>query len=152
MHYWMFSICLNNNALKLTPKINKARWLKLTIWPRQCQSYFCVWNLAKSLLRLNLQSFSANPTNIRLWEDNSKTSLRRLEGVFSVTISRLPRRLQDGKLLRFIMTKTENRSVISLGLGCVLHHCNAEKRFIYSHEYLSIYVSIVYTYRNTSIN
>ena len=34
--------------------------------------------------------------------------------------------MKDGKLLRFIMTKTENRFVISLDFGYVLHHFNAK--------------------------
>ena len=47
--------------------------------------------------------------------------------MFKVKISRLP-------LLGFITTKTENRFVISLDPGYVLHFCNAEKRLIYSHD------------------
>ena len=43
-----------------------------------------------------------------------KTSSRRLQDV-----------LTDKKLLRFIMTKTGDRFVISLDLGYVQHHCNA---------------------------
>ena len=34
--------------------------------------------------------------------------------------------MEDGKLLRFIKTKTENRFVISLDFGYVLHHYNAK--------------------------
>ena len=32
------------------------------------------------------------------------------------------------------MIKTDNRFVISLNLGHVLHHCNAKKLLIHSHE------------------
>ena len=39
--------------------------------------------------------------------------------------------LEGEKLLRFIVTKTDNRFVNSLDLGYVLHHCNAEKFLLY---------------------
>ena len=42
--------------------------------------------------------------------------------------------LEDEKLLSFIITKTDNRFGISLDLGYVQHHCNAEKLVVYSHE------------------
>ena len=41
--------------------------------------------------------------------------------------SHLKNVLEYEKLLRFIMTKTDNRFVISLDFGYALHHCNAEK-------------------------
>ena len=59
---------------------------------------------------------------------------RRLEGVFSVTIFRhvlktssirLQDVLEDGKLLSFIMIKTQP-FVTSLDFDYVLHHCNAK--------------------------
>ena len=52
-----------------------------------------------------------------------KTSSRRLQDV-----------LTDKKLLRFIMTKTGDRFVISLDLGYVQHHCNATGSFTYLHD------------------
>ena len=52
-----------------------------------------------------------------------KTCLKRVDDVFKVTIFRVPRHLQDiledGKLLCFIVTKTDHRFVISLDFGYV---------------------------------
>lgn len=39
--------------------------------------------------------------------------------------------LEDKKFSRFIMTKTDNRFMISLDLGYVPHHCNTKKLVIY---------------------
>ena len=55
---------------------------------------------------------------------------------------RLQSVFEDEKLLSFIMTKTDNRFVISLNLGYVLFHCNARKLLIYWDEYCSLYVLI----------
>ena len=56
---------------------------------------------------------------------------RLAENVFNVTISCFPRRLKDDfedkKFLHFIMIKKDNRFVILLDFGYVLHHCNARK-------------------------
>ena len=49
--------------------------------------------------------------------------------------------LENEKSLRFFMTKTDNRFVISLDLGYFLHHCHAKNS-------LNIYASTVaYTYQ-----
>lgn len=78
-----------------------------------------------------IESPKKNLANVRLGEGGLKTSQRRLGEVFRVTSFCFPRRVQDvvenEKMLRFIMTKTGNCFVISLGFGYVLHHCNAKK-------------------------
>ena len=59
--------------------------------------------------------------------------------------------LEDEKLLRFFMTKTDNRFVISLDLGYFLHHCHAKNSLnIYASTVAYIYEkymqTVIYTY------
>ena len=70
------------------------------------------------------------PAIITFCEGALKTSWKLFVNIFSVTIIRLRRRLKDvleeEKLLRFIMTKTDNHFVMSLDFVYVLHFHNAE--------------------------
>ena len=55
-----------------------------------------------------------------------KMSWRRREDVDSIAIIYLQDVLEDEMLLRFFMTKTDNRFVIPLDFGYVQHHYNAK--------------------------
>ena len=55
-----------------------------------------------------------------------KMSWRRREDVDSIAIIYLQDVLEDEMLLRFFMTKADNRFMISLDFGYVQHHYNAK--------------------------
>ena len=63
-----------------------------------------------------------------------KTCWRRVEDVFSVIVFRLPRRRGRRGFVALYYDKADNRFVISLYFGYVLHHCNAKKFIIYSSD------------------
>ena len=78
-----------------------------------------------------------------------KTCWRRLEDFISVKIVHLPRLLEgvlktysrlleDEKLSHFIVTKIDNRFVISLDFGYVLHHCNAKGSLYIRRMFLNV--------------
>ena len=68
-------------------------------------------------------------------------------------VGRLKDVLDDEKLLRSIMTKADNRFVISLYIGYILYHCNAKKVLIYSSDvYKCVHLRDERTQKSTLIN